>query len=101
MGFFNRSLTTNQQTNTSVCVCLFISNFDSLAFAIIMLNTDLHTPALKRSRRMKLDEFVRNVTGTADCRQLDRRMLAAVYERVRDAEFRTAVIFAQEQWRKI
>lgn len=43
-----------------------------LAFAIIMLNTDLHTPSLKDSKRMKLDEFVKNVCGIEDGSLLDR-----------------------------
>jgi len=34
-----------------------------LAFAIIMLNTDLHTPNLKPERRMKLEDFVKNLRG--------------------------------------
>lgn len=34
-----------------------------LAFAIIMLNTDLHTPNLKPERRMKLDDFIKNLRG--------------------------------------
>jgi len=35
-----------------------------LAFAIIMLNTDLHTPNLKPERRMKLEDFIKNLRGT-------------------------------------
>lgn len=34
-----------------------------LAFAIIMLNTDLHTPNIKPERRMKLDDFIKNLRG--------------------------------------
>lgn len=34
-----------------------------LAFAIIMLNTDLHTPNLKPERRMKLEDFIKNLRG--------------------------------------
>lgn len=43
-----------------------------LAFAIIMLNTDLHTPSLKDSKRMKLEEFVRNIVGIEDGQHLDK-----------------------------
>ena len=34
-----------------------------LAFAIIMLNTDLHSPNQKTERRMKIHEFIRNLSG--------------------------------------
>jgi Sec7-like guanine-nucleotide exchange factor len=34
-----------------------------LAFAIMMLNTDLHTPNLKPERRMKLKDFIKNLRG--------------------------------------
>lgn len=35
-----------------------------LAFAIIMLNTDLHTPNLKADRRMTQEDFIKNLRGT-------------------------------------
>ncbi|XP_045518753.1 IQ motif and SEC7 domain-containing protein 3 isoform X1 [Pieris brassicae] len=59
-----------------------------LAFAIIMLNTDLHTPNLKPEARMSLDDFVRNLRGIDDCGDIDRDMLAGIYERVKSSEFR-------------
>ncbi|CAH2060804.1 unnamed protein product, partial [Iphiclides podalirius] len=59
-----------------------------LAFAIIMLNTDLHTPNLKPEARMSLDDFVRNLRGIDDCGDIDRDMLAGIYERVKASEFR-------------
>lgn len=60
-----------------------------LAFAIIMLNTDLHSPSLKESRRMKVDEFVRNIHGIgSDGAQLDKQMLVGIYERIRDQELK-------------
>lgn len=34
-----------------------------LAFAIIMLNTDLHSPNVKPERKMKLQDFVKNLRG--------------------------------------
>ena len=37
-----------------------------LAFAIIMLNTDLHSPNVKR--KMSKEEFTRNLRGMQDCR---------------------------------
>ncbi|KAL3110299.1 hypothetical protein niasHT_016079 [Heterodera trifolii] len=58
-----------------------------LAFAVIMLNTDLHTPSLKDSRRMKLDEFVQNLYRLEEARHMDRNILAGIYERVKQLEF--------------
>ena len=35
-----------------------------LAFAIIMLNTDLHNSSIKAERKMKLSDFIKNLRGT-------------------------------------
>ncbi|XP_053661377.1 IQ motif and SEC7 domain-containing protein 2-like [Anopheles marshallii] len=59
-----------------------------LAFAIIMLNTDLHTPNLKPDRRMRCDDFVKNLRGIDDCHDIDRDMLNGIYERVKANEFK-------------
>lgn len=59
-----------------------------LAFAIIMLNTDLHTPNLKPDRRMRCDDFIKNLRGIDDCHDIDRDMLAGIYERVKANEFK-------------
>ncbi|XP_044742121.1 IQ motif and SEC7 domain-containing protein 2 [Chrysoperla carnea] len=59
-----------------------------LAFAIIMLNTDLHTPNLKPERRMRLDDFIKNLRGIDDCGDIDRDMLVGIYERVKANEFK-------------
>lgn len=34
-----------------------------LAFAIIMLNTDLHNASIKPERKMKQEDFVKNLRG--------------------------------------
>lgn len=60
-----------------------------LAFAIIMLNTDLHTPNLKAERRMTLEDFIKNLRGVDDCCDIDRNMLIGIYERVKANEFKT------------
>uniref|UniRef100_A0A0A9W1S5 IQ motif and SEC7 domain-containing protein 1 n=4 Tax=Lygus hesperus TaxID=30085 RepID=A0A0A9W1S5_LYGHE len=60
-----------------------------LAFAIIMLNTDLHTPNMKAERRMTLDEFVKNLRGVDDCCDIDKNMLIGIYDRVKANEFKT------------
>ena len=53
------------------CICnpdqmKYFKNPDTiflLAFAIIMLNTDLHNKNIKADRKMKLDEFIKNMRG--------------------------------------
>ncbi|XP_017883217.1 IQ motif and SEC7 domain-containing protein 1 isoform X2 [Ceratina calcarata] len=59
-----------------------------LAFAIIMLNTDLHTPNLKPERRMRMDDFIKNLRGIDDCGDIDRDILVGIYERVKENEFK-------------
>ncbi|XP_018329497.1 IQ motif and SEC7 domain-containing protein 1 isoform X2 [Agrilus planipennis] len=59
-----------------------------LAFAIIMLNTDLHTPNIKPERRMRLEDFIKNLRGIDDCGDIDSDMLVGVYERVKANEFK-------------
>lgn len=59
-----------------------------LAFAIIMLNTDLHTPNLKSDRRMRVEDFIKNLRGIDDCHDIDRDMLVGIYERVKINEFK-------------
>lgn len=61
-----------------------------LAFAIIMLNTDLHSPNIKSDRRMKLEDFVKNLRGIDDCTDVDKSILNGIYERVKESEFKTA-----------
>lgn len=34
-----------------------------LAFAIILLNTDMYSPSVKPERKMKLEDFVKNLRG--------------------------------------
>jgi len=59
-----------------------------LAFAIILLNTDLHTPNIKPEKRMKLEDFIRNLRAIDEGHDLDPEMLAGIYERIRGQEFR-------------
>lgn len=59
-----------------------------LSFAIIMLNTDLHTPNLKPEKRMKLEDFIKNLRNIDNGRNIDRNMLTGIYERVKANEFK-------------
>ncbi|XP_046372179.2 IQ motif and SEC7 domain-containing protein 1-like isoform X4 [Haliotis rufescens] len=81
------------------CVCNpdQIKNFKNtdtiflLAFAIIMLNTDLHNSNIKHDRKMKLEDFIKNLRGIDDGGDVDRDLLAGIYVRVREQEFRSGV----------
>uniref|UniRef100_A0A0K2SYQ3 Putative LOC100863984 [Apis florea] n=1 Tax=Lepeophtheirus salmonis TaxID=72036 RepID=A0A0K2SYQ3_LEPSM len=59
-----------------------------LAFAIILLNTDLHTPNIKPEKRMKLDDFTKNLRNIDDGRDLDPEWLVGIYERIQGQEFK-------------
>jgi hypothetical protein len=60
-----------------------------LAFAVVMLNTDLHSPNIKEDRRMKLDDFVKNLKGIDKGQDVDRLVLVGIYNRVKEQEFRS------------
>jgi len=78
------------------CVCnpSVVSQLNSvdtvfiLAFAIILLNTDLHTPNLKPEKRMKAEDFIRNLRGIDSGADPDPEMLNGVYERIKTQEFK-------------
>jgi IQ motif/SEC7 domain-containing protein len=76
------------------CNQMFVAGFRSpdtifvLSYAIVLLNTDLHSRAVRNARRMKRDDFVRNLRGVDAGADLDREMLEGIYDRVRAAEFR-------------
>lgn len=59
-----------------------------LAFSVVLLNTDLHTPSVKADKRMKLDDYVRNLRGVDEGHDLDRDMLAGIYDRIKSHPFR-------------
>eukprot|EP00126_Sphaerothecum_destruens_P015805 Sdes_comp9851_c0_seq1m1396 len=58
-----------------------------LAFSIIMLNTDLHNPNVKR--KMTKDEFIRNNRGIDNGHNLPPEFLSDIYQRILQAEFIT------------
>ncbi|KAH9495295.1 IQ motif and S7 domain-containing protein 1 [Bulinus truncatus] len=62
-----------------------------LAFAIIMLNTDLHNPSVKAERKMKLEDFIKNMRGIDDGEDIDRDILTGLYERIKAQEFKPGV----------
>ncbi|CAB9499510.1 inhibited guanine nucleotide-exchange protein 1 [Seminavis robusta] len=54
-----------------------------LAFSIIMLNTDLHNPAIKEERRMTRDGFIRNNRGICDGQDLPDEFLYGIFDRIK------------------
>ncbi len=59
----------------------------TLAFACMLLNTDLHAPGVREDRRMSLDDFVSNLRGVDGGADFDARLLRSVYRGVRKREF--------------
>ena len=62
-----------------------------LAFSVVMLNTDLHRAEIKRGKKMKREEFVRNLRGANDGGDFPREFLEALYESVGRDEIRFEV----------
>jgi Sec7-like guanine-nucleotide exchange factor len=54
-----------------------------LSFSIIMLNTDLHNPAIKEERRMTKEGFIRNNRGICDGKDLPEELLASIFDRIK------------------
>ncbi|KAL7673244.1 hypothetical protein ACOME3_008112 [Neoechinorhynchus agilis] len=57
-----------------------------LAFALILLNTDLHSRNLKHSQRMNCSQFLFNLRSISD--NLDEIRLCRMYERIKTNEFK-------------
>jgi hypothetical protein len=54
-----------------------------LAFSVIMLNTDLHNPAIKEERRMTKEGFIRNNRGICDGQDLPEELLNSIFDRIK------------------
>ena len=63
----------------------------TLAFAIILLNTDLHTPNLKSEKKMQVGDFVNNLRGVDGGRDFDPKLLKQIYKGIKKSEFVTGV----------
>ncbi len=59
--FGQRYYATNPSSSLSNVDTVFI-----LAFAIIMLNTDLHSRNIKAEKKMRLEQFIKNLHGKID-----------------------------------
>ncbi|CAM9865499.1 unnamed protein product, partial [Chrysoparadoxa australica] len=54
-----------------------------LAFSVIMLNTDLHNPAIKEDRRMTKQGFIGNNRGIAGGSDLDESFLSELFDQIK------------------
>jgi brefeldin A-inhibited guanine nucleotide-exchange protein len=54
-----------------------------LAFSVIMLNTDLHNPAIREDRRMTKAGFIGNNRGIAAGGNLDEAFLSEIFDRIK------------------
>lgn len=76
------------------CNQLFANQFRSpdaifvLSYAIVLLNTDLHSKAMKKAKRMKREDFVRNLRGADQGADLDTEMLQGIYDRIKENELK-------------
>ncbi|KAM9752346.1 IQ motif and SEC7 domain-containing protein 1 isoform 5-T5 [Menidia menidia] len=79
------------------CVCnpTLIQQFQNpdtifiLAFAIILLNTDMYSPNVKAERKMKLEDFIKNLRGVDNGQDIPRDLLVGIYQRIQKWELRT------------
>ncbi|XP_019746928.1 IQ motif and SEC7 domain-containing protein 1-like isoform X1 [Hippocampus comes] len=79
------------------CVCnpVLIRQFQNpdtifiLAFAIILLNTDMYSPNVKPEKKMKLDDFIKNLRGVDNGQDIPRDLLVSIYGRIQKWELRT------------
>lgn len=60
-----------------------------LTFAIIMLNTDLHSPSLKSTSRMSANQFINNLRGVFKSQTINESDLIEIYERVKSNQITT------------
>ncbi|XP_041443883.1 IQ motif and SEC7 domain-containing protein 3 isoform X3 [Xenopus laevis] len=60
-----------------------------LAFAIILLNTDMYSPSIKPDRKMMLEDFIRNLRGVDDGADIPKDMVVRIYERIQQKELKS------------
>uniref|UniRef100_A0A673YKN9 IQ motif and Sec7 domain ArfGEF 2 n=1 Tax=Salmo trutta TaxID=8032 RepID=A0A673YKN9_SALTR len=60
-----------------------------LAFAIILLNTDMYSPNVKAERKMKIEDFIKNLRGVDNGQDIPRDLLVGIYQRIQKWELRT------------
>jgi brefeldin A-resistance guanine nucleotide exchange factor 1 len=66
-----------------------VANTDSmfvLVYAIIMLNTDQHNPNLKGDKRMKIEDFAKNLRGVNDGKNFELEYLQLIFDTIKTNE---------------
>lgn len=63
----------------------------TLACAIMLLNTDLHTPNLRPDKKMLEKDFMANLRGADGGRDFDTKLLKSVYKGIKKQGFQTGV----------
>uniref|UniRef100_A0A914MK07 SEC7 domain-containing protein n=2 Tax=Meloidogyne incognita TaxID=6306 RepID=A0A914MK07_MELIC len=59
----------------------------TLAYAILMLNTDQHNPQVRRNQTlMSVEDFKRNLSGTNHGKDFDQEMLEQIYNAIKSEE---------------
>ncbi|CAL8098713.1 unnamed protein product [Calicophoron daubneyi] len=61
-----------------------------LAYAIVMLHTDMYSPNVRPQVKMTREEFVRNLRGVDAGEDLNRNLLLAIYDRIQLREMSVA-----------
>ena len=76
------------------CNQMFVSTFKSpdtifvLSYAMVLLNTDLHNNSVKPEKKMKQEDFIRNLGGI-DCGcDIDVDMIKGIFDRIKTSEFK-------------
>lgn len=72
---------TNNPTTFSNADCPYV-----LAYSVIMLNTDLYNPQVKK--RMKREEFIKNNRGINDSKNLPDEFLISIYDEILSNEIK-------------
>jgi len=76
------------------CNQMFVSSFKApdtifiLSYAMVLLNTDLHNKSIKPERKMKPEDFVRNLRGIDCGSDIDVDMVKGIYDRIKNCEFK-------------
>ena len=76
------------------CNQMFVAGFKSpdtifiLSYAMVLLNTDLHNKSIKPERKMKQEDFLRNLRGIDAGADVDADMLKGIYDRIKANQFK-------------
>eukprot|EP00090_Calanus_glacialis_P005568 TRINITY_DN14312_c0_g1_i1.p1 TRINITY_DN14312_c0_g1~~TRINITY_DN14312_c0_g1_i1.p1 ORF type:complete len:1088 (-),score=142.80 TRINITY_DN14312_c0_g1_i1:193-3075(-) len=76
------------------CNQMFVSSFKApdtifiLSYAMVLLNTDLHNKSIKPERKMKQEDFIRNLRGIDCGSDIDIEMVRGIYDRIKTCQFK-------------